>query len=317
MEIAVIGTESLGVRALCCVVQAGERRILIDPGVALGYMRNGRLPHPRQVAVGAAVRERILAEIPLATDIVISHYHGDHVPLKDANPYQLPLARVPPITDGVRLWAKGPEGLSALSLGRREDLAAHLGSVPAPAEETGDGVLHFSPPVFHGTRTAHTGSVMMTCVRDGGDTFVHASDIQMLNPEAIEIICAWQPDTVLAAGPPLYLRRLTAGECAAAWNNAITLAASVPTLILDHHLLRSRGGWCWLERLAGEAEGRVCSAAAFMGRTPLLMEADRGELYEEYPVPPRWHDDYARGETGFEEFVDAGLGRAIDRIRNG
>jgi predicted metallo-beta-lactamase superfamily hydrolase len=317
MEIAVIGTESLGVRALCCVVQAAGRRILIDPGVALGYMRNGRLPHPRQVAVGAAVRERILAEVPPATDIVISHYHGDHIPLKNANPYQLPLARFPPLDDSVRLWPKGPAGLSALSLGRRDDLAAHLGRKLAPAEETGDDILSFSRPVFHGTRTAHTGSVMMTCIRDGGETFVHASDIQMLNPEAIEIICAWEPDIVFAAGPPLYLRRLTEGEETLAWENAITLAASVPTLILDHHLLRSREGWCWLERLAGEAEGQVCSAAAFMGRPPLLMEADRAELYEEYPVPPRWHDDYARGETGFEDFVDAGLGRAIDRIRNG
>jgi len=65
MEIAIIGTESLGVRSLSCVVSAAGRRILIDPGVALGYMRNGRLPHPRQVAVGAAVRERILAETPV------------------------------------------------------------------------------------------------------------------------------------------------------------------------------------------------------------------------------------------------------------
>ncbi len=317
MEIAVIGTESLGVRALCCVVSAAGRRILIDPGVALGYMRNGRLPHPRQVAVGAAVRERILAEIPRATDIVISHYHGDHVPLKNANPYQLPLARVPPLADGVRLWCKGTDGLSALSLGRREDLAAHLGRELFPAEETGDDILSFSRPVFHGTRTAHTGSVMMTCIRDGGETFVHASDIQMLSREAVDIILGWQPDTVLAAGPPLYLRRLSDVDEAAAWDNALSLAASVPTLILDHHLLRSREGWRWLERLDGEAEGRVCPAAEYMGRTPLPMEADRAELYAEFPVPPRWHDDYARGETGFEGFVDAALGRAIDQIRNG
>jgi len=157
----------------------------------------------------------------------------------------------------------------------------------------------------------------MTCVRDGGETFVHASDIQMLNREAADVITAWQPDIVFAAGPPLYLRRLSEGECALAWDNAITLAASVPTLILDHHLLRSREGCRWLEELAGEAEGRVCPAAAFMGRPPLFMEADRGELYECYPVPPRWHDDYARGTADVEEYVDAELGRAIDLIRNG
>ncbi|MBT8508602.1 hypothetical protein AZH53_09315 [Methanomicrobiaceae archaeon CYW5] len=315
MQIAVIGTESLGVRALCCVVQAAGRRILIDPGVALGYMRNGRLPHPRQVAVGAAVRERILAEVPRATDIVISHYHGDHVPLKDANPFQLPLARVPPLPDRIRLWCKGEEGLSPLSLGRREDLAAHLGREPAPAEETGDDVLCFSRPVLHGTPASHTGTVMMTCIRDGAGTFVHASDIQMLNREAVDIILGWQPDTVLAAGPPLYLRRLCADELAAARENVLALAASVSTLILDHHLLRSREGWRWLKELDTEAEGRVCPAAEYMGRTPLLMEADRRELYERYPVPPRWHDDYARGMAETAAFLDGELEREIELIR--
>ena len=317
MQIAVIGTESLGVRALCCLVQTSGRRILIDPGVALGYMRNGRLPHPRQVAIGAAVRERILAEVPRATDIVISHYHGDHVPLRDANPYQLPLARVPPLPDGVRLWCKGEEGLSPLSLGRRDDLAAHLGRELCPAEETGDDVLCFSRPVLHGTPASHTGTVMMTCVRDGEETFVHASDIQMLSREAIDIILAWEPDVVLAAGPPLYLRRLSADDRAAARENALALAASASNLILDHHLLRSREGWRWLEKINGEAAGRVCSAAAYMGRTPLPLEADRRELYESYPVPPRWHDDYARGKADTAAFVDKELEREIERIRRG
>ena len=317
MQIAVIGTESLGVRGLSCVVQTTERRILIDPGVALGYMRNGRLPHPRQVAVGAAVRERILAEVPLATDIVISHYHGDHVPLKEANPYQLPLARMPRISETTTIHAKGPDGISALSLGRRDDLAAHLGRELCPAEETGDDVLCFSRPVLHGTPASHTGTVMMTCVRDGAGTFVHASDIQMLNREAVDIILAWEPDTVLAAGPPLYLQRLCADDRAAARENVLALAASVPTLILDHHLLRSREGWRWLKRIDGVAKGRVCPAADYMGRTPLLMEADRRELYDEYPVPPRWHDDYARGAADVGPFLDGELERELELIRRG
>ncbi len=97
MDITIIGTESLGVRGLSCMIETGARRILIDPGVALGYLRHGHLPHPCQVAVGAAVREKIIAAMPDATDIVISHYHGDHIPLADANPYQLLLSWVPPL----------------------------------------------------------------------------------------------------------------------------------------------------------------------------------------------------------------------------
>ncbi|NIA19462.1 MAG: hypothetical protein GWP07_03380, partial [Xanthomonadaceae bacterium] len=52
MGIEIIGTESLGVRGMCCLVTAGKRRILIDPGVALGYRRHGLPPHPYQVKTG-------------------------------------------------------------------------------------------------------------------------------------------------------------------------------------------------------------------------------------------------------------------------
>jgi len=93
MELEIIGAESLGVRSLCCLISLPDRHIVIDPGVALGYRRHGLLPHPLQVAVGRRVRERILAVLEDATDVVFSHFHGDHVPLAEANPYQLSMRR--------------------------------------------------------------------------------------------------------------------------------------------------------------------------------------------------------------------------------
>lgn len=105
MHIAILGTESLGVRGLCCVVEAAGRKILIDPGLALGYLRHGMLPHPAQVAVGEQVRQKILAALSGASDVVMSHFHGDHVPLPDANPYRLKAQRVAPLCRSTRLWA--------------------------------------------------------------------------------------------------------------------------------------------------------------------------------------------------------------------
>ncbi|HEC95425.1 MAG TPA: MBL fold metallo-hydrolase, partial [Euryarchaeota archaeon] len=81
MKIKILGTESLGVRGLSCVVKTQDRKIVIDPGVALGYQRHGLLPHPVQVAMGERVRQNIIRELKDATDVVISHYHGDHIPL--------------------------------------------------------------------------------------------------------------------------------------------------------------------------------------------------------------------------------------------
>lgn len=315
MEVLVIGTESLGVRGLSCLVHAGSRRYLIDPGVALGYVRSGLLPHPCQVAVGDAVRDRIIQAFVGATDIVVSHYHGDHVPLADANPYQLPLDRIT-VRAGVLVWAKGPFGLSSLSLGRRQDLIRKGGWDMVPAEGTSRPNLSFSRPVPHGSTFSRIGDVMMTCIRDGDESFVHASDIQMLNRESVEQILEWKPDLVIASGPPLYLDRITGEDRRAAWKHALEIAGRVGALVLDHHLLRSREGFRWLRRLSAEAGGNVISASEFMGREPCILEADREELYERIPVPPGWHEAYARGYAGFHEFVDADTAVMVNRARN-
>lgn len=63
------------------MVRAKDRNVVIDPGVALGFSRHGLMPHP--VKVIASERTKVLIEKALedATDIAISHYHGDHTPI--------------------------------------------------------------------------------------------------------------------------------------------------------------------------------------------------------------------------------------------
>ena len=39
MHIEILATESLGVRGLSCSVTTAGRRVVIDPGAALGYQR--------------------------------------------------------------------------------------------------------------------------------------------------------------------------------------------------------------------------------------------------------------------------------------
>ncbi|MBN1139579.1 MAG: hypothetical protein JXM73_23585, partial [Anaerolineae bacterium] len=297
MFINILGTESLGVRGLCCVVETRDRKIVIDPGLALGYQRDGLLPHPAQVAVGEQVRWRIAAALESATDLVISHFHGDHVPLPDANPYQLPAQAVAPLCRTSRLWAKGTEGLSAHMVQRRAALAEVWEREIPNAEGQGDGVLAFSPSVPHGRPNTHLGTVMMTRIEDEGAVFVHASDIQLLDQKAVSLILNWRPDIALVGGPPLYLSSLSAEECAVAWANAGRLARHVGTLVLDHHLLRSEEGLCWLEQISEETRRRVICAADLMGQPRCLLEARRLQLYEEMPVPDGWHEAYTRGEA--------------------
>ena len=302
MRIEIVGTESLGVRGLCCKVETRKRKILIDPGIALGYNRYGLLPHPFQVAVGTVVRERIISALTSATDVVISHYHGDHIPLVDANPYQLKAAKIPTLRQDIRIWAKGLTGLSQSMKARAQALSAVLNINLHYAEGKNEGAIAFSESVPHGQANNRFGQLMMTKITDAGQTFVHASDIQLLDRKAVLQIVNWHPDIVLASGPPLYLRRLSKDSRKIAWQNAVSLSRGVDTLILDHHMTRCEKGIDWLKHLSVETGKRVVCAADYMKKPRLLLEAWRKQLYKDMPVPKSWHRDYSRGKVGVEPY---------------
>jgi len=123
--------------------------------------------------------------------------------------------------------------------------------------------------------------------------------------DTINLVLEWRPDILLAGGPPLYLEQLSSELRNRAWQNAVRLASSVDVPILDHHLMRSREGLQWLDRLSSESGRRVLCAADFMRAPRRLLEADRKTLYDEIPVPLGWHHDYAEGKAttrGFQSF---------------
>jgi predicted metallo-beta-lactamase superfamily hydrolase len=296
MQIEILGTESLGVRGLCTIVRTRDRSVIIDPGVALGFKRHGLMPHPAQVIASEKTKELIIKALQDTTDIVISHYHGDHIPLVDANPYQLSVKRVAKLCQRPHLWAKGTKDISYNQAHRAKALANSLGRILPVAEGMSDGFLTFSPPVPHGKRWGRGGSVMMTRIEEDGEVFVHASDIQMLNDKTIKQILAWQPNIVLASGPPIYLPSLTLEEQEDALRRTLRLAEKVDTLILDHHLMRSRKGEQWLDYVSPLTKHKVICAADFMGFHRNLLEADRVFWYKKLPVPDGWHRAYAHGE---------------------
>jgi hypothetical protein len=302
MRIEIIGTESLGVRGLSCKIETKRRKILIDPGIALGYSRYGLLPHPFQVAVGTMVRKRIISALGGATDVVISHYHGDHIPLVDANPYQLKAEKIANLRRDIRFWTKGLTGLSQNMKARARALSAVLNRNWHNAEGKNDGAIAFSESAPHGQANNRFGQVMMTKIADGGQIFVHASDIQLLEREAVLQILDWHPDIVLASGPPLYLPRLSNKQRQIAWQNALFLSQGVDVLILDHHIMRSKEGGVWLKRLSAETGKKAVCAADYMKKPRLLLEAWRKQLYKDMPVDKNWHRDYAEGKVDFEAY---------------
>lgn len=314
MNIEILGAESLGVRGLCCFVKTANRKVLIDPGVALGYTRYGLLPHPVQVAIDERVQKKIIERWSQATDIVISHFHGDHIPLIDANPYQLSLRRIIGLNQRFRILTKNLSNLSALEKKRVESLPLSLKNKLISAEEKREGPMTFSKAVPHGKSKDNSETVMMTKLEEGKEVFVHASDIQLLNDETVSQILSWAPNIVLAGGPPLYLSKLSKNQIKGAWINAKKLACKVDILILDHHLMRSYEGLRWLKRLSLETGKKVICAADFMKRPRMLLEAKRKQLYKDIPVPEGWHDDYAKGKASTNPYWN--LAKKLYPVRN-
>lgn len=303
MNIEIIGAESLGVRGLCCFVKTGERKILIDPGIALGYVRHKLLPHPVQVAVDEKAQKRIIHAWSESTDIVFSHFHGDHVPLADANPYQLDIRDLIGLNSPARIWTKDPSHFSATEEIRAKSLATVLHIDLISAEEKKDGPMTFSAAVPHGEKKDAFETVIMTRIEDG-ENFVHAPDIQLLDDETVSKIITWKPDIVLAGGPPLYLSRLSEDQIKRAWHNAERLCRAIDRVILDHHLMRSREGLEWLQILSSKTGKQVMCAADFMHKPRMLLEADREVLYKRMPVPEGWHEDYEKGKVTTNDYQD-------------
>jgi hypothetical protein len=292
----IIAAESLGVRGLCCRVRLPACTLVIDPGLALGYRRGGLMPHPVQVTAGRRVRRAIVRALGTATDVVLSHFHGDHVPLVAANPYQLSFQDLPPQVGSLNCWSKAED--PAGPMGRRfQDLKRLFGTNLRIAEGCREGPLSFSEPMPHGKPGGPGGTVMMTRIEAPQGVFVHASDIQLLNHEAVDQILDWHPDIVLAGGPPLYLEVIGPADRRIAWENGLRLAKGVATLILDHHLLRNRQGIEWLADLSAAVGRRILCAADFMKKPRRLLEADRAQWYRKTPVSDTWHADYARKES--------------------
>lgn len=308
MQITILGTESMGVRGLSCMVEIKDRKILIDPGMALGFRRYNLLPHPAQVAVGEQTRKKIKDALKDATDVVISHYHGDHVPLVDANPYQIDAHQFAPLLRKPRFWTKGTGAMSTRMVARRESLVKLLGMELPDAENKMDGALTFSPPMSHGEPNTSLGTMMMTRIMDEEKVFVHGSDIQLLNEQAVSFILDWRPDIVLVGGPPLYLSGfMDRRRQKKSWELAMQLAQGVETLIIDHHLLRGEEGLVWLDHLSSDVSRRVFCGADFMGQPRRLLEAWRIQLYELIPVPESWHKGFVSGDTDtylYRHFVD-------------
>lgn len=280
----------MGVRGLACLVSVGGREVLVDPGVALGFSRHGLHPHPIQAAFAEAVKAVIRRAWGVASDVVVTHLHGDHLPLRDANPFQLSLESLDGVAGGApTLWV-GASGLSGREVRRLEDLVELFGrgNLVGGEVESEDGLIGLSGPYDHGLG----GGAKVFIVRVGwpGECVAHLSDTQLLVEGVISKVREWGPRVIVTDGPPTYRLFGSAREAALRRAGKILrrLAGLADYVIVDHHVARSVDGLEWLDGVAREVGDRVMCAADYERLPRLPLEAWRRELYEAFPEPNEW-----------------------------
>ena len=295
IKVVPVGFESFGVRSMCTFVETPDLKLLIDPGVALGP-RFRKLPHPLEYQARYECRARIRSYAEKADAIVVSHYHNDH--------------HTPNYTETVWVGSNSDEAeaiykdklvlvkdiRNSINFNQRrrgwmfQRFVRRTGGKCEVADgrsfEFGSTKVTMSQPVPHGEENSEMGWVLMTCVRFGGETFLHASDVQgPISDETQKLILKEKPNVLVLGGPPTYLKgvRVQGSSIDRGIMNAAKIAAAVPTVIFEHHILRSEN---WeveardVFKAGNEAENKVTTAAEFINHPTLLLEARRSELYD-------------------------------------
>jgi len=307
-RLKILGAETLGTRGLSCLVSLRRKEVLIDPGVALGFSRHGLHPHPIQAAFAEAVKAVIRRAWGVVSDVVVTHLHGDHVPLRDANPFQLSLRTLNGLVGGIpTLWV-GASGLSGREKGRLEDLVKVFGrgNVVGGEAESPDGLIGLAGPYDHGL--SRGAKVFIVRVGWPGECVAHLSDTQLLVEGVIDKVREWGSRVIVTDGPPTYRLFGNAKEAALKRAEEVLkrLAGLADYVIVDHHVARSVDGLKWLDRVRREVGERIMCAADYEGLPRLPLEAWRKELYEVFPEPNEWFvlRSYAGDGEAMREYGD-------------
>jgi len=296
IHVVPVGFESLGVRSMCTHVETPDVKLLVDAGVALGP-RFGKLPHPREYQARAECRSRIREYAAKSDVIIVSHYHNDHhtpnytetvwvgsSPQEAERVYRDKLVLAKDIRNSIN-FAQRRRGWMFQRFVKR--LGGKCEIADGRSFEFGSTQVTLSQPVPHGEENSEMGWVLMTRVKCGDETFLHSSDVQgPISKRTLELIQKEKPDVLVLGGPPTYLKGVRVSEepIREGIMNAAILAATVPIVIFEHHILRSESWSADAKPVfesASKTRNKVVTAAEYLGQTSTILESRRLKLYEE------------------------------------
>ncbi len=257
-------------------VEAGGLTFIIDPGVALGPSRYGLPPHPVELAAKERLWRRVVERAERAHVVVITHYHYDH-----HNPKEPELFRdkVLLIKDPEKNINRSQRGRARFFLDAVREVAREIEVADGREFDFGSVRLLFSPAQPHGF-TSRLGYVLQVLIEEGGKRFLYTSDIQGAPlPEHVDFILDTRPDIIFMDGPATYLYPVRfspkALEASLEHISLILDRVGPEHLIVDHHTTRDINYMRWFKGL------RTITAARFMGREEMFLEAWRKRLYRD------------------------------------
>ena len=296
MEITPLAAESMGVRSLCTQVTTPDLSIVLDPSAALS--KRYRLePHPLEYELLLKSLESIFMSARKADLLSVSHYHYDHVrPGFTDFTYTLgSREELQRMFVGKTVLAKDARSHINHSQKRRaysfqKDLDGIVGEIrwaDGQSWSFGETLVTYSQPLPHGPESTFLGYVIATVISHGEKKVLFAPDVQgPVSQQALEYCISSRADLAIVGGPPIYLNRFEESDKAFALSAVTELASQVPTLVMDHHLLRSPHWASWLSPaidVASKAGNKLITMAQLAGLENRLLEAKREKLYVEYP----------------------------------
>ena len=291
-------SESMGARSLCTFIETPDIKILMDPGVSLGQ-RWHLLPHPTEYRILMEHRQRI-AEFAEKSDVVtVSHYHFDHCTptfLDYLWTFSTPETAQQIFRNKLILAKDYRKQINPTQRRRgwmlRKQIQAFV-QVFQPADDHtftfGETMIHVSTPVFHGEPDNALGWVIMVWINVDNERILHASDVQgPMITSTFQSILEINPSLLYVGGPPQYLAgyRVNHQSIKQAQNNLMNLSIKIPTLIIDHHLLRGQDWINFMQPIRAAArvvDHHVFTAAEYRGQPNHPLESERQRLYEEDP----------------------------------
>lgn len=287
-RIVPLAFDSFGVRSMATFVETDNLKILIDPGVSLAPLRYGLEPHPLEWQRLDETWNIIKQYAEESDVLVVTHYHYDH---HDPD--------YPELYGGKTVFIKHPteninrsqKERAAYFLATIKDLPKRLEIADGKSFQFSETTITFSKAVCHGTNP-RLGYVTETCVKSGGEKFLHTSDVEGPSLEdQTAFILNEKPDILFVDGPMTYMLgyRYSFKSLEISNSNLVKVITetNVHTIVLDHHFLRDLNYKMRIKPVYEEAQKRgvkVVTAAEFSGRKIEMLEALRKELYAKYSV---------------------------------